>query len=195
MHDIEPYYRWREDYASEDDERSPFYGITYNFNEWKQIYNYVLNPLWDDFESNTLYLKILIADYEENYAIIELIGEWNDAVENDIRFLKRNVIESMIDNSISKFILMMDNVLNFHGDGDDYYAEWVEECQDAFNGGWIVMLNTFDHVAMELHDTRLDNYVHFGQDYNDFNWRQYPPKTVLRMVEELIKGEKKRLGF
>ena len=193
MHNIEPFYRWREDYAPEDDNRSPFHGRTYT--EWKQIYNYVLHPLWDDFESNTLYLKVLMADYDENYAIIEFIGEWNDAVENDIRFLKRNVIESMLDQGISKFILIMDNVLNFHGDGDDYYAEWAEECQDAFNGGWIAMVNTFDHVAMELHDTRLDPYVYFGQDYNDLNWRQYPPKTVLKMVEMLINGGKRRLNF
>ena len=68
MHNIEPFYRWREEYASEDDQLSPFYGLTYNFSEWKQIYNYVLNPLWDDFESNTLYLKVLIADYEKKYA-------------------------------------------------------------------------------------------------------------------------------
>ncbi len=193
MHNIEPFYRWREEYAVEDDEKSPFYGCTYT--DWKQVYNYLLHPLWDDFESNTLYLKILIADYEENYAIIELIGEWNDAVENDIRFLKRNVIETMLDAGISKYILLMDNVLNFHGDGDDYYEEWAEECQDAFNGGWIVMLNTFDHVADELHGNRLDNYVHFGQDYNDFNWRQYTPKAILKMVEQLMKGGKKRLSY
>ncbi|MBL7815345.1 MAG: hypothetical protein JNL70_10050 [Saprospiraceae bacterium] len=191
MHNIEPFYRWREDYAVEDDALSPFHSHTYT--EWKQVYNYLLHPLWDDFESNTLYLKVLMADYDEGYTIIELIGEWNDAVENDIRFLKRNVLESMLDNGISKFILIMENVLNFHGDGDDYYAEWAEECQDAFNGGWIVMLNTFDHVAMEMHETRLDNYVHFGYDFNNFNWRQYPPKTVLQLVERLMKSSSKRL--
>ena len=193
MHNIEPFYRWREDYAVEDDSRSPFYGRTYT--EWNQVYNFLLHPLWDDFESNTLYLKVLIADYDENYAIIELIGEWNDAVENDIRFLKRNVIESMLDEGISKFILIMDNVLNFHGDGDDYYAEWAEECQDAFNGGWVAMVNTFDHVADELHGTRLDSYVFFGQDFNGLNWRQYPPKTVWKMVEQLINGGVRKLNY
>ena len=193
MHNIEPFYRWREDYAVEDDSRSPFYGRTYT--EWNQVYNYLLHPLWDDFESNTLYLKVLIADYDENYAIIELIGEWNDAVENDIRFLKRNVIESMLDEGISKFILIMDNVLNFHGDGDDYYAEWAEECQDAFNGGWVAMVNTFDHVADELHGTRLDSYVFFGQDFNGLNWRQYPPKTVWKMVEQLVNGGVRKLNY
>jgi hypothetical protein len=193
MHNLEPFYRWREEYAVEDDTRSPFYGRTYT--EWKQVYNYLLHPLWDDFESDTLYLKVLIADYDEGYAIIELIGEWNDALENDIRFLKRNVIEKMLDEGISKFILIMENVLNFHGDGDDYYAEWAEECQDAFNGGWIAMLDTFDHVADELHDTRLDNYVHYGQAYNGLNWRQYPPKTVWQLVEKLVNGGTRRLSF
>ncbi len=36
-----------------------------------------------------MYLKVLMADYDEHYAIIELIGEWNDAIENDIMELKR----------------------------------------------------------------------------------------------------------
>ncbi len=29
-----------------------------------------------------------MADYQEQYMIIELIGEWNDAIENDIMSLK-----------------------------------------------------------------------------------------------------------
>ena len=193
MHNIEPYYRWREEYAPEDDTRSPFYGRKYT--EWKQIYNFVLHPMWDDFESETLYLKVLMADYEENYAIIELIGEWNDAVENDVHFLKRNVIEKMLDAGISRYILIMDNVLNFHGDGDDYYAEWAEECQDAFNGGWIVALNTFDHVADEMHQTQLDNYVHFGANFNSVNWRQLQPMGVFKSVEMLLKNNKQRLSY
>ena len=52
MHNIEPFYRWREEYAVEDDERSPFYGETYGAP--RQIYNYIIHPLWDDFGSNTL---------------------------------------------------------------------------------------------------------------------------------------------
>ena len=51
-------------------------------------------PLWDEFGSSTLYMKILMADYQEGYAIIELIGEWNDAIENDIMILKRDVIDN-----------------------------------------------------------------------------------------------------
>jgi hypothetical protein len=192
MHTLEPHYRWREEYAAEEDELSPFFERTYD--EPKQVYNYVLHPLWDDFESNTLYLKVLMADYEAAYAIIEFIGEWNDAVENDIRFLKRNVIEPMLDAGIARFILIVENVLNFHGDSDDYYAEWAEECQDAFNGGWIAMLGTFDHVANEMQETRLDSYIHFGPEFNAVNWRQYPPRQVYKVVEALVKNQSVRLS-
>ena len=100
MHDIEPFYRWREEYTVEDDERSPFYGETYGAP--RQIYNYIIHPLWDDFGSNTLYVKILFADYETNCVVIEMLGEWNDAVENDIMELKRHVIEPLLDEGISK---------------------------------------------------------------------------------------------
>ena len=192
MHNIEPFYRWREEYAVEDDERSPFYGETYGAP--RQIYNYIIHPLWDDFGSNTLYVKILFADYETNCVVIEMLGEWNDAVENDIMELKRHVIEPLLDEGISKFILILDNVLNFHGSDDEYYAEWAEECRDAFNGGWIALLDTFDHVADEMHGLQLDNYMSFGQDFNGINWRQYPPQYLLQSVENLMRGGRKRVG-
>jgi len=72
-------------YTAEEDEKSPFFGRTYSEFEYSQsVYNYYIHPQWDEFGSKTLYLKVLYADYAENFAIIELIGEWNDAVENDI---------------------------------------------------------------------------------------------------------------
>lgn len=193
MHDIEPYYRWRDEYAVEEDENSPFYNTSYG--EPRQVYNYILHPLWDDFESNTLYLKILFADYDEGFAIIEFIGEWNDTIENDIAILKRNVLELMLDRGITRYVLILENVLNFHGSDELYYEEWAEECQEGFNGGWIVALNTFEHVADEMHQTRLDNYVHFGAHFNDFNWRQLQPLGVLQGVEMLLKTNRKRVGY
>ena len=88
MHTIEPFYNWRHIYVSEEDQRSPFYGRQYSEFEYSQtVYNYYIHPQWDDFGSKTLYLKILIADYEEKYAIIEMLGEWNDAIENDMCLL------------------------------------------------------------------------------------------------------------
>ncbi|HNL37891.1 MAG TPA: hypothetical protein PKH43_02120, partial [Saprospiraceae bacterium] len=92
MHNIEPFFRWRDFYTAEEDERSPFFGRTYSEFEFShRLYNYYLHPQWDEFGSSTLYGKILYADYDEQYALIELIGEWNDTLHDDIMYLKRNV--------------------------------------------------------------------------------------------------------
>src|SRR5690349_18387201 len=116
MHDIEPFYNWRHIYVSEQDERSPFYGRVYSEFEFSNtVYNYYIHPQWDDFGSNTLYIKILFADYERQFVILEFIGEWNDALYNDIMFLKREVVEELESQGIRKFILIGENVLNFHG--------------------------------------------------------------------------------
>ena len=132
MHDIEPFYNWRHLYISEEDERSPFHGRQYSEFEFSQtIYNYYIHPQWDDFGSRTLYCKVLLADYEEQYVIIELFGEWNDAIENDIMNLKREVTDKFFEFGITKFILIADNVLNFHSGDKDYYEEWFEEVTDA----------------------------------------------------------------
>ncbi len=85
MHEIEPYFNWRHLYIADEDVKSPFYGRTYSEFEFTQtVYNFYIHPQWDDFGSSTLYIKILFADYETGFAIIEMIGEWNDAIENDI---------------------------------------------------------------------------------------------------------------
>jgi len=93
LQNIEPFDNWRYLYSSEEDERSPFYGRVYSeFEFTKTVYNYYIHPQWDEFGSSTLYIKVLLVDYSFNYAIIEMIGEWNDAIENDIMTLKRDVL-------------------------------------------------------------------------------------------------------
>ena len=53
MHEIEPYYKWRDDYVASEDEYSPFYATQYSEFEYdKQVYNYLLHPQWDSFGSN-----------------------------------------------------------------------------------------------------------------------------------------------
>src|ERR1700743_1798708 len=149
MHEIEPFYNWRHIYVSEEDERSPFYGRVYSEFEYTQtIYNYYIHPQWDDFGSKTLYMKVLLADYEEKYVIMELIGEWNDAIENDIMFLKREVVDKFLEQGIDKFILIAENVLNFHSGDKDYYEEWFEEVTDA--GGWITIQNMTEKNKNDL---------------------------------------------
>src|SRR5690606_33914823 len=122
MHEIEPYYNWRHRYTSEEDERSPFFGREHSeFHFTHAVYDHVIHPQWDEIGSETLYLKVLFTDYDEGYAILEFIGEWNDLLGNDIMFLKRDIIEGMMDQGISRFILIGENVLNFHASDEEYY--------------------------------------------------------------------------
>ena len=157
----------------------------------KKIYDHYIHPQWDEFGSLTLYMKILFADYDEGFAIIELIGEWNDTLYNDIRFLKREIIDLLIAKNINKFILICENVLNFHGSDDCYYEEWYEDvCEE---GGWVCLLNILNHVEEEMKDTRLQYYINFGERYNNFNWRSQRPQNVFKIVEKMVLGDIKRL--
>jgi len=132
MHFIEPYFNWRGYYIASDDVQSPFFEREYSEFEFSnRIYNYLIHPQWDYFGSPTLFLKVLYADYEQGYTIIELIGEWNDAIENDIMLLKREVIEPMMSNGISKFILIGENVLNFHSSDECYYENGLRKSKKA----------------------------------------------------------------
>lgn len=183
MHEIEPYYKWRDDYIAAEDERSPFYETEYSeFHYDKQIYNYLLHPQWDYFGSNTLYLKILFVDYDRNYAIIELIGEWNDAIDNDIMLLKREIIETIMNEGIDKFILIGENVLNFHSSDDCYYEEWFQEIED----GWIAGINFRQHVIDEFRANNIDYYINFGGELDEVNWRQLKPLQFFKKVEEQL---------
>lgn len=192
MHNIEPHFTWRDFYIASEDERSPFFGRKYSeFHFTNKLYNFYLHPQWDAFGSATLYGKILFAEYDEGYALIEMIGEWNDTLHNDIMFLKRNLVDLLEAQGISKFIFFCDNVLNFHGSDDDYYAEWAEEVHDE--KGWIALLNTRRHVAEEMHDSHLQRYVHFGEDYNDINWRGQKPQLVFQIIDAMVNGRVRRI--
>jgi hypothetical protein len=185
MQDIEPYYKWRSIYAPEDDAESPFYQKVYNdFQCTNSIYNYLIHPRWDNIGSSTLYVKVLFVDYDEGTCIIEMIGEWNDTLHNDIMYLKRNLIEIFQDKSIHKFVLILDNVLNFHGSDDCYYEEWHEELMDE--NGWVALLNTMEHINDEMSDTGLQYYMHYGPEYNAINWRIMKPNAVIHEVEKIV---------
>jgi len=185
MHDIEPHFGWREKYRAEDDELSPFYGREYSeFGYTNRVYNYLLHPQWDEFGAETLYLKQLFTDYDEGYVIIEMIGEWNDAVHNDVMHLKREFIDQLIGHGIYRFIIILEGVLNYHGDDTDYYEEWNDEITEE--DGWIALLNCHDHVMDELRDTRLDNYLSFGEQFNGLSWRPQKPERIYEAIEGLL---------
>lgn len=188
MHFIEPYFNWRHLYIASEDSLSPFYDREYSeFEFTDRIYNFLIHPQWDNIGSRTLFTKILFSDYEEGFAILEFIGEWNDAIENDIMTLKRNVIEEMMQHGITKFILIGENVLNFHYSDDCYYEEWFDEVED----GWIALVNFHDHVISEFEKARVDHYFVMGGDLEDIEWRTSTPSQLYERVEELVQ---RRIG-
>ncbi|GAB4335890.1 MAG: hypothetical protein OHK0038_13820 [Flammeovirgaceae bacterium] len=182
MHDIEPFHRWEKYYIAAEDENSPFYGRKYTSEYLLNIYGYYIHPLWDDFGSETLYIKLLFVSYNMQFCVIEVFGEWNDTLYNDIMHLKRNVIDQLSRKGIKYFILIGENVLNFHGSDDSYYEEWFEEVED----GWIVALNFRDFVLDEMSRYNLDWYVNFGGSLNIFNWRTLTPQILFEKVNAQI---------
>ena len=190
MHDIEPYYNWLKYYESSADERSPFFGKEYNFDLYSEnIYGYFIDPAWDFMGSETLYIKILYANYDEGFAIIELIGEWNDAINNDIMYLKRNIIEHMMFQGVRKFILIGENVLNFHGSDDCYYEEWFDEIEDTSNAdipGWVAAVNFRDFVLEEWSKYNIDSYIVTGGSLQIRNWRTMSPMLLCKVVDQLV---------
>ncbi|HHH55160.1 MAG TPA: hypothetical protein ENK91_15975 [Bacteroidetes bacterium] len=192
MHDIEPFFKWRDEYRAEEDDRSPFYGREYDeFGFTNSVYNYYIHPQWDDFGSSTLYLKLLFVNYSKRYAIIELIGEWNDTIYNDVMFFKRNICDHLIKQGIIKFILISDNVLNFHGSDDSYYQEWWEDIRDE--EGWITNLNLLEHVREEMLKYHLEYYINFPIELNEIEWRLMKPDMLFEAVDKYISKKIKRL--
>ncbi len=185
MHTLEPFYNWRHRYTAEEDERSPFFGSEHSEFEFTlAVYDHAIHPQWDEFGSRTLYLKVLFADYDEGYAMIELIGEWNDLLYNDVMLLKRDVIEPMMSHGISRFLLIGENVLNFHPSDDEYYNEWYEEVSD--NDGWIALLNFREHVRDDMKHANIDQYFLLGGQLDQLDWRTFEPEDLFERVNSFV---------
>ena len=185
MHNLEPYYNWLDKYDSSKDELNPFYGIVYNeFQYTTKIYNYFIHPQWDDIGSQTLFVKILFTNYDQGYCILELLGEWNDCLYNDIMTFKNNVLNQLMKLGISKFVLIGENVLNFHSSDECYYEEWWSEVMDM--NGWIMALNFPDHVIDEVKQSGITNFIHFNRSNKTVNWRTIEPLVLCQSLDSTI---------
>lgn len=184
MQDIEPYYNWRTLYIASEDERSPFFcRENSEFEYTDAVYDHYIHPQWDNMGSPTLFIKILYADYDEHFAIVEMIGEWNDCIHNDIMILKRKIVEDMIYQGIRKFILVGENVFNFHSSDDSYYEEWFNELDE----GWIALVNFREHVLDEFRREKIDTYFVTGGEINDISWRTENPIELFQKVDALVR--------
>lgn len=185
MHTLEPYYNWRGFYISSEDPNSPFFEREYSEFEFSEkIYDHYIHPQWDNFGSQTLFMKAIYCNYDDGFAVLELMGEWNDLLYNDIMFLKREVIEVMMNHGISKFILIGENVLNFHNSDDSYYAEWFDDVNDA--EGWIALMNFREHVLHDFKSANIDSYFVMGGQLNELRWRAMNPEQLFETVEKQV---------
>ncbi len=190
MHNLEPFYNWRNLYTSEDDPGSPFFERQYSEFEYStKIYGYYIHPQWDNIGSSTLFVKVLYVDYARGAAIIEFIGEWNDILHNDVMFLKRDLIDVMIGQGINKFVLIGENVMNFHYGDDDYYDEWFEEVNEQ--DGYIALLNFRPHVIDDMAEGNIDSFFLMGGKLNSISWRSQHPDKFIDRIDDLVQ---KRLG-
>ena len=179
MHELEPFYNWRHLYTAEDDELSPFYGKEYSeFEFTNTVYNYYIHPQWDEFGAKNLYLKMLYADYEYNFVIVEMIGEWNDAIEDDIMQLKRSFIDHLFSKEIFKFIFITENVLNFHSGDVDYYQEWKDDIKEK--GGWMVALNMPQQTQYDFQLAHIDRYLNLMEIEQ---WRTMQPFHLFQLID------------
>ena len=187
MHTIEPHYAWLDHYSATEDPRSPLFEAENSLDSYvNTIYGYYIHPQWDSLDSDTLFLKILFVDYDLGLAIIEFIGEWNDAIENDIMWLKREVVDVMEKEGISKFILVTENVLNFHSSDREYYQEWYDDVSDE--NGWIVSLNMPEATKEDFKKKKLNYYIEL-MELPD--WRVYKPYHLFKKIDDILM---KRLG-
>jgi len=183
VHTIRPYERWNQYYNSSYDELSPFAGKSYNYDLYSEnIYGYFIDPAWDFIGSETLYIKIIFTDYQLGFSVIEMIGEWNDAINNDIMHFKRSIIDHLQKNSINKFAIIGENVMDFHGSDDCYYEEWFEDVEE----GWIAGINFREHVEEEMKLYNIDNYINMSGSLQINQWRTLQPLKFYELVDGLI---------
>ncbi len=115
------------------------------------------------------------------------MGEWNDCLHNDIMHLKRNVIDELLKYDIQYFIVIGENVLNFHASDDCYYEEWFEDVEDGF----IAFVNFREHVLQEFYRINADYYFVSGGALDELAWRPLSPVKLFDTVKNIIS---KRIG-
>jgi hypothetical protein len=95
--------------------------------------------------------------------------------------LKREVADWFKQEGITKYILIAENVLNFHSGDKDYYQEWFEEVTD--DDGWIVCLNMPEQTQYDFKRKKLNYYIELMEIAD---WRVYKPFHLFRKIDEQI---------
>lgn len=183
FHEIEPFYGWLNLYNHEMDPNSPFHEVEHNMFYYDRSVNQMpAHPLWDTIGSESLLIKILYAQYDEGYAIIELFGEWNDLYENDYKLLAENCLTYLLDCGINRFILICENVFHAYFETDDYYEALQEELEE----GWIALVKPRQNVLEELEAYNLTHYFYQSPLLDDLKWRKLKPFQLFELIESRV---------
>jgi hypothetical protein len=178
VHLLEPYTRWLTLYDGDLDRWNPLAKQGRPEEGYHVLYDHRIHPEWDSLGSETLYVKVLYADYSLAFSVIELMGEWNDVLHNDIMWLKRELVDPLLKAGIRKFVLIGENVLHYFGEEDVYYEEWAEDLED----GWLVAMGFREHVCQDWDHMGLGRYLHYGSAWNDPAWRTRHPIQLYWMI-------------
>jgi MFS superfamily sulfate permease-like transporter len=92
---------------------------------------------------------------------------------------KREVIDKLYAESITKFILITENVLNFHSSDKEYYEEWFEQVTDE--NGWIVALNMPEATQYDFKKKKLNYYIELMEL---IDWRVYKPYHLFKKIDD-----------
>ena len=157
MHDIEPYYHWRHLYTAEADPRSIFFGRTYSEFEFSQ----------------TVY----------NYYIHP---QWDEFGSKTL-YLKILYTDYDAKFAIIEFILIAENVFNFHSGDKDYYEELYEELSDE--DGWAVLVNFHPAAQHDFLLRKLNRYIELMEISA---WRTYKPEHFFQFIDQKLS---QRLGL
>lgn len=181
LRDIEPFYGWQHLYQTEKDTLSPFYEVTHSEFYYDRFVNGIpMHPQWEDFGSESLLCKIIYANYKVGFAIIELVGEWNDLFENDYKLFAENCLTYLVDNGIDKIVLICENVFHIYLQDDDYYDAMQEEMGEE---GWICLLKPREEVVEEMTQYHILDYFFWSQILDEVNWRALNPLEILKRIE------------
>ena len=96
--------------------------------------------------------------------------------------LKRDLLELLVHEGIHKFILIGENIFNFHGSDDLYYEEWFDDVEE----GWIAAVNFPEFIQQEVKKYRIDQYINMGGTLQIDQWRTLHPLRFFELVDKLI---------
>jgi hypothetical protein len=91
--------------------------------------------------------------------------------------LKREIIDHLSKKGISKFILICENVLNFHSSDKEYYQEWYDDVSDE--NGWIVALNMPQQTQQDFRQKKLHYFIELMEIDN---WRNFKPGHLFEKI-------------